>query len=124
MKNYIQRGDVITVTAAGAWAAGQLVLVGEVLGVTQHAAESGSPCEVALAGVFELPKVSAAVIAAGETMVWDVSANDNTGAFDDNLATPALGDISGGCIAIEGAGSGAIKVKVKLLPYPPTVKLS
>ena len=31
----------------------------------------------------------------GESLVWDVSANAGAGAFDDNLASPATGDVSG-----------------------------
>ncbi|MGR8917978.1 MAG: capsid cement protein [Gammaproteobacteria bacterium] len=63
-------------------------------------------------GVFDLPKVSAAVIAQGEMVIWDVSA----GEFDDDQATPATGDITLGAFADSAAGNGVTTVRVRLVP--------
>jgi hypothetical protein len=53
--------------------------------------------------------------------VWDVSANTNAGAFDDNLATPATGDISGAAaLAYEAAGAGVTSFRVRLTGVPGT----
>jgi predicted RecA/RadA family phage recombinase len=69
---------------------------------------------VALEGVFTVPRVSGAVIAVGEYVIWDSSA----AAFDDNAATPATGDVSDGAIAFESAGNGTTTIKVKLIGKP------
>jgi predicted RecA/RadA family phage recombinase len=116
--NYIQPGKVIPYTAAAAKAAGSVVVIGQILGVLQAALGIGETGNAQIEGVFEVPKVSAAVIAAGESLVWDVSA----GAFDDNLATPAAGDVSGpAAIAFEAAGNGVTTMLVKFTSVPGTV---
>jgi predicted RecA/RadA family phage recombinase len=117
MKNYVQKGDVLTIVAAAAFTSGQVVAVGNTLGVATTAIASGATGELALSGVFTAPKVSGAVIANGETLTWDASA----AAFDDNLATPAAGDITGAAaIAFEAAGNGVTSMKVKFTGVPGT----
>lgn len=116
--NYVQEGNVIPFTLAGTVAAGAVVKVGQTLGVALEGGGSGDVIQVALSGVFTCPKVSAAVIKAGEKLVWDVSA----GAFDDNLATPATGDVSGeSVIAFEDGIATQTTLKVKFLGVPGTV---
>ena len=102
--NYIQDGDVIK--------------MGATLGVALDDLTSGVTGSVAIQGVFELPKVTGAVIAQGESLVWDVSA----GGFDDNLAAPASGDVSGAsAIAWESAGNGVTTLAVRLTGVAGTV---
>lgn len=111
--NYVQDGEVIEFANTGsAIAAGDVVVVGTQIGVAlvDIAATTGVGA-VAMTGVFDLPKVDAAVIAQGEEVFYDVSAAK----FDDNAATPATGDVSNCCVAWEGLGAttGA-NIKVKL----------
>lgn len=109
---YQQDGTTLTYTNTGtAISSGDVVVVGEQIGVALNdiAATTGVG-ELGMEGVYVLPKVSAAVIAAGESVIWDASA----GAFDDNAATPATGDVSGCCIAWEGAGAGVTTIAIKL----------
>lgn len=117
--NYVQPGEVIEFTNSGsAIAAGAVVKVGAVLGVALVDIANGATGSVQITGVFTVPKVSGAVIAQGERLVWDVSA----GAFDDSLATPATGDVSGeAAVAWEAAGNGVTSFKVKLTGVPGTV---
>ena len=50
-------------------------------------------------------------------LTWDASA----AAFDDNLATPASGDITvGAAVAFEAAGNGVTSIKVKFTGVPGT----
>lgn len=49
---------------------------------------SGETIPMATRGIHEIAKVDAAVIAAGEQVLWDTSANE----VDDDAATPATGD--------------------------------
>ena len=78
-------GNTMTITAAADLASGQVVRVGQSLCVALEDIANGATGSVARVGVFTVPKVSAAVIARGERLVWDASA----AAFDDNAATPA-----------------------------------
>lgn len=113
-------GDRIVYANSGsAISAGDIVVVDGIIYVAlvDIAASTGTGviatnCEVTA------PKVSAAVIAAGETLVWDVSA----GAFDDNAATPATGDVSGAAArAIEAGVDTQTTLRVKLTGVQGTV---
>jgi predicted RecA/RadA family phage recombinase len=117
--NYVQPGDVIQYTTGGAVASGDVVKMGNILGVALTAASgSGETISVALRGVFTVPKVTAAVIAQGESLVWDVSVSK----FDDNLASPASGDVSGAAaVAFEAGTSSDTTIDVMFTGVPGTV---
>ena len=51
MKNYIQPGDMLTVTAPANVASGAGVLIGSIFGVAANAALSGASMEMAVEGV-------------------------------------------------------------------------
>lgn len=109
---FVKPGETLTYTNTGsAISSGDVVVVGKQIGVaaTDIAATTGVG-ELYMEGVFELPKVSTAVIAVGENVIWDA----DPGAFEDNQHTPATGDVSGCCIAYKAAGNGATTVQVKL----------
>lgn len=78
MKNYIQDGDTVTVTAPYALASGAGCLVGTLFGVAANAAASGADAEILTEGVFELPKVSAQAWAQGAAIYWDNTAKNCT----------------------------------------------
>jgi predicted RecA/RadA family phage recombinase len=110
--NYVQPGDIRTITNASgaAYVSGQLVRVGQQLAVCQGAIANGASGEAAFAGVFTVPKVSAAVIADGEMVMWDASA----AAFDDNLATPASGDVTNAASAVGAFGNTITSMQIQL----------
>lgn len=118
-KNYQQPGEVIDFTASGsAISAGQVVRIGNILGVALVDIADGATGSAQITGVFTVPKVSAAVIAAGESLTWDAS----EGAFADSAATPDTGDVTGApAIAFEAAGSGVTTMAVKFTGVPGTV---
>lgn len=117
MKNYVKNGSVLTITAAAAFVSGQVVAVGNTLGVAATDIASGAQGEILTDGVFTVPKVSGAVIANGETLTWDASA----GAFDDNAAVAASGDITGAAaVAFQAAGNGVTSMAVKFTGVPGT----
>lgn len=120
---YIQPGDVIDYVNGGtARTSGQVIKMGNTLGVCLTAIAANATGPVAIKGVFVCPKVSGAVIAQGESLTWDVSANSNAGAFDDNLATPATGDVTGAAaLAAEAGTNGMTALKVLLTGAPGTV---
>lgn len=115
-------GAVMNFTAGANITSGSVVKVGNVLGVALKDVANGAVGQIGF-GVFSgIPKVSAAVIANGETLTWDVSANGGAGAFDDNLATPASGDVTGAtAMAIGASGNGDTTMTVKFTGVPGTV---
>lgn len=98
---------------------GQLVKMSHMLGValgTILNGESGS-VDFTPGRVYSgIAKVSAAVFAAGEKLIFDVSANGGAGALDDAAATPAAGDVTGGVVAWEAGGNGETTCAVMLTP--------
>ena len=116
-KNYVQDGRVINWTNGGsAVSSGDVVVVGTLLGVALVDIAASETGAVQIEGVFNLPKADAAVIAAGETLTWDVSA----GEFDDDQATPATGDITGAAaVAVEGKGATTSETIAVLLTRTP-----
>lgn len=119
--NEVNSGQVVTWTngTGSAVSSGDIVVVGQVLGVCMVDIANGSTGAVKISGVrVTAPKVSAAVIAQGESLTWDVSA----GAFDDNAATPATGDVTlAPAIAAEAAGNGVTSFDVILTGVAGTV---
>lgn len=59
MKNFIQPGKVVTVTAPRDVLSGEVVVVGLLAGVAQHDALTGADVEIATEGVYTLAKTSA-----------------------------------------------------------------
>ncbi|MDH5187351.1 MAG: DUF2190 family protein [Rhodospirillaceae bacterium] len=108
--NFVENGDNLLYTATAAISADDVVVVGQQIGIAMVDIANTETGTVAMEGVFTVPKVSAAVIAQGEAVLWDSSA----GAFDDNLAVAAAGDVSNACTAWEAAGNGVTTIKIKL----------
>jgi predicted RecA/RadA family phage recombinase len=106
MKNYIQAGRMITLAApAGGVAPGDGVVIGALFGVASKTAAEGETVTLATDGVFDLPKLASAVIAAGDPVVWDDTAKQ--------VDAPATGRYPIG-IVIGDAGNGATTVRVRL----------
>jgi predicted RecA/RadA family phage recombinase len=123
-RNYESDGNVIqwTNNTGADVASGQVVKLGSTLGVALVAIAIGGIGSVAIEGVFSgVPKVSAAVFAQGEKLVFDVSANGALGAFDDSAATPATGDITGAAIAWVAGANTETTCTIKLTPGNATV---
>lgn len=103
----ISADDVIVLGAANAENCTVGVAMKDVAdGVTEEGA-------VAVSGVFEFPKVSAAVIAAGESVNWDASA----AAVEDNLHVTGAGDVSSFGKAMADGANGETTILVDI-GYP------
>ncbi|MBQ4824381.1 DUF2190 family protein [Leisingera sp. HS039] len=70
MKNYVQPGDNITLTATADVNSGDGVLIGNIFGVATSAAATGEKVTLARHGVFELPKTSALAWGEGDKIYW------------------------------------------------------
>lgn len=106
MKNFIQNGDMISVTApVGGIASGQGILVGSLFGVAAKAAAESESVEIATVGVYELPKAPATVIAQGARVAWDDATKQ--------VVSPGAGMYPIG-VAVLAAGNGPTSVRVRL----------
>ena len=85
MKNFIQTGAIVTVTAAAAVASGGVVILAGLIGVAQTAAEIGDEVAIVREGVFELPKATGEAWTVGATIYYDESAGECTTTPTDNV---------------------------------------
>ena len=107
MKNYVQPGESITLTAAAAATSGDGVLVGSLFGIASGDAAIGETLVLTTKGVFTMPKVSTDVMAVGDVVYWDDSAGLVT-PDDDTGNTPRVG------LAVTAAGNPSGTVNVRL----------
>lgn len=98
MKNYIQPGNTVTLTAPYDVSSGDGFLVGSVFGVATGAALNGAAVEAALVGVFDLKKAGSQAWAAGDKIYWDNTAKEATKTASGNTL---IG------VAVEAVGGGA-----------------
>lgn len=105
MKNYIQAGNSITITAAADISSGDIVKVGSLLGVACGDIANGATGEISLVGVYELTKKTTDDVSAGDKLYYDA---DNA-----RLTLDAFGNTFMG-IAIVAADGSATKVKILL----------
>lgn len=107
MKNFIQPGQVVTqIAPAGGVTSGQVVQIGNLIGVAAAAAEAGSEFELSIEGVFEIPVASALDVSAGDLLYWD----STDGELNDDSAGNSLA-----AVAITDAGTGVATVHAKLI---------
>ncbi|MEC7258400.1 MAG: DUF2190 family protein [Pseudomonadota bacterium] len=71
MKNYVQPGNTVTLTAPYAVTSGDGLLVGSIFGVASRDAALNDPVETALTGVFDLTKVGSQAWTVGAKVYWD-----------------------------------------------------
>ena len=115
-RNHYQDEGILnwTNTTGSAVASGAVVKLSHTIGIALVAIAAGATGAVdTQAGrVYTVPKVSGAVFAAGEKLLYDLSAL----AFDDSSATPASGDLMGAVYAFEPGANGETTCKVVLSP--------
>ena len=97
MKNYVQPGNTITLTAPYAVASGDGLLVGAIFGVAAGDAASGATVETALVGVFDLTKIGSQAWTVGAKVYWDdTNKRCTTVATDNTLIGVAVDAVAGG----------------------------
>lgn len=84
---------------------GDGVVIGALFGVASKTAAAGETVTIATTGVFDLPKLASAVIAAGDPVAWDDTAKQ--------INVPGTGRYPIGT-AIEAAGNSTTTVRVRL----------
>ena len=71
MRNFVQPGNTITLTAPYAVASGDGLLVGSIFGIAAGVAALGEPVETALVGIFDITKVGSQAWTVGARVYWD-----------------------------------------------------
>lgn len=106
MKNYIQEGCTLTLTAPYARTSGQGAKVGNIFGVAVGDVANAADGEFKTEGVFELNKTSAQAWTQGAKIYWDDTAKEATSVSTSNLL---IG------VATEAASNPSSVGKVKLV---------
>lgn len=104
MKNYVQAGNTIPVTApSGGVSSGDPVVVGSFFGVASGDAEAGATVELSLVGVFDLPKKAGDVVTFGAALYWDGT---------DVTVTSSGNTLIGAATAAAGGSAATVRVRL------------
>lgn len=105
MKNFVQPGDVVTATApSGGVVSGAGVVINSIFGIASTTAAAGDDFELAVTGVYDLPKATGAV-SIFAPLFWDSTPG--------RLTTVAADGVLVG-IAVQAAGESAATARVRL----------
>lgn len=108
MKNYVQPGNVVTLTAPYALTSGKGFLVGSLFAVATTDADNGATVEGVTTGVFDLVKVGSQAWTQGVAVYWD-----NTNKYCTTTATDNT--LIGHAIVAVGSGAGETTGRVRLI---------
>lgn len=105
MKNFVQPGNTVTVTApTGGVTSGQGLLVGSLFGIAAFTAAQAADVEAVTEGVFDITKATGE-ITQGAKVYWDNTAK--------NVTTTSSGNTLIG-VATQAAASGDATARVRL----------
>lgn len=113
MRNQIQAGRVLDVTAPYAVDAGELVVSGAIVGVAANGASISESVSVHTEGVYDLAKVPAVVFTQGEIVYTTATGGpvtDNSDADSNSGGAVKVG------YAVAAAGAGQSTARVRLVP--------
>jgi len=104
---FVAPGMTISHTPTAALAAGEVVVLGQLVGVTTHPVEANQLCGLTVQGVFDFAKATGGSIAVGALVYWDDTANVATTTVTGNT-------LIGKCV--RAAGTSDTTVRVLLTP--------
>lgn len=99
---YIQKGDAVDFVPTASVAAGEIVKLGNLIGVTKLDTEGNARGTISLNGVFDIAKAQGIAFTAGSNVFWD----------SQNKSAAATGTFVG--LAIEAAPATADHVRILL----------
>ena len=105
MRNYIQKGENLTIPAPAAVASGDVLVIGDLHGIVAGDAAEDEPCDLVTVGVFSVPKVGANTFALGDKVFYDAATKLATSTATDNTHI-------GTAVKIAVSGSAAVEVKL------------
>ncbi len=111
MKNLVQPGRVVSIPAPANVTSGEYVVIGALGGVASGDAETGQNLDLAVEGVFDLPKNAASVFIVGQPAYYDPAGklcHSNADEDSNSEGTIQIG------VAVAAAGAGAASVRVRL----------
>lgn len=111
MKNLVQPGRTITVTAPANVDSGEGVLIGSLFGVAAGDAETGESLDLVTEGVFDLAKNAASVFTVGALVYFNATdgvCHSNAEEDSNSGGTVRIG------VAVAAAGAGGATVRVRL----------
>lgn len=108
MKNYVQRGDTLTLTAPYDVLSGAGLKVGSIFGVAAFDAANGASVEASVVGVFDIKKTSAQAWTQGAAIYWDDTNKETTTTSSGNTkigvaATAAANPSAAGRVRLNGS---------------------
>jgi predicted RecA/RadA family phage recombinase len=113
MKNLVQPGRTITVTAPANVESGEGVLIGQLFGVCAGDAASGATLDLVTEGVFDLAKATADIFTVGAPVYWDAELKKaRSGNDEDSNSAGANEALIGVAVAVAGAGASTVRVKL------------
>lgn len=101
MKNFVQKGDTIKYTAGAAISSGDIVEIGQLIGIAVDDVANGEEGIASLQGVYEVAKKAAVAFSQGDIVY-----------FEAGEASDVVGKVMG--YAMEAAAGGDATLKVKL----------
>lgn len=101
---FVQRGAILDYTTANELAAGDVVFIGDLAGVTSHPVPAGATAGVSVEGVYAVAKASATVFALGAKVYFSTTTHVATATTTDKL----LG------VAVAAGANGEETVLVKI----------
>lgn len=104
MRNYIQKGENITVDSPADLLSGGAVILGNLFGVANSDAQTGKPVVLSTVGVFDLPKTTANDISVGAALYWNDTAKEVT--------TTASGNTKIGVAIAAKSGAGTVATRL------------
>lgn len=96
MRNKIQTGNVIDVVAVADVKSGDLVKVGDLVGVAVTDAATGETFALELKGVYEVPKATGAITAGAKLYLVAADSNVSTTAASNTFAGHAIAPAANG----------------------------
>jgi len=105
MATFVKSGEVIDYTPSAAVLAGDVAVVGTLVGVVTVDGAADVPVGLAVEGIFTFPKTSTDVIAAGTKVYWDTATS---------LITATAGSLKAAGYTIAAAANPSSTVAVKL----------
>ena len=104
MKNYIQRGENITLDSPDDVLSDQGVKIGAIFGVANGDAATGQPVVLSTVGVFDLPKTTANDVTAGAALYLNETAKEVT--------TTASGNTRIDVVITAKSGAGTVATRL------------
>ena len=103
MKNYQQNGKSLDIVASAAYASGQLVVEGNIVGVAVADIASGETGSIACSGVYQLEKTSGASLAQGAIAYYNGTSKKLTATTSDD-AVGYVVSVSGTTVSLKIVG--------------------